>query len=220
MDTAIVYDADPLEAARRWVAAGASWLHVVDLDGALAGTRTRHWDIAAAIARQTGVPVQVGGGIRSHDDALGLLESGISRIVIGTLAATDPAALEPLLRAQADRIAIGLDARDGIVQIRGWGASGGRRAVELAVELRARGARRFVYTDIARDGTLAGPDLESTRELARAVSVPITASGGVASLDDLRALRALELAGVDSVIVGKALYEGRFTLQDALEACA
>lgn len=221
MDTAKVYDADPLEVARRWEAAGARWIHVVDLDGALGGRRTGHWDLVGRIAATVAVPVQFGGGVRDPADARTLLDLGIGRVVIGTLAAEDPAALEPLLRDASERVAIGLDARDGVVLVKGWERASGRLAVDLARDLAALGVRRFVYTDVARDGTLTGPNLAFTRMVAEAAAgVPVTASGGVSSLDDLRRLRELEPFGVDSVIVGKALYEGRFTLGQAMEAIA
>jgi len=218
MDTATVYDADPLAVAERWTAAGAAWIHLVDLDGALAGSRTAHWDIAERIAADLRVPVQFGGGIRSAADARELLDRGVARVVIGTLAVTDPEAVEALLADGADRVAIGLDARDGVVLVKGWKEASGRLVKDLAREWAARGAKRFVYTDVARDGTLAGPDVAGLNALAAWVpEVPITASGGISSLLDLAALRAAE--GVDSAIVGKALYEGRFGLREAIAAC-
>jgi phosphoribosylformimino-5-aminoimidazole carboxamide ribotide isomerase len=220
VDTAKVYDADPLAVARRWADAGAAWIHVVDLDGALGGARTGHWEIAARIAGEFGIPVQFGGGVRSPDAALRLLDRGISRIVLGTLAARDPESVAPLLREGGDRVAVGLDARDGMVRVAGWEADSGRRAVDLAKTLALLGAKRVIYTDIARDGTLGGPNLAATRELAEAAGVAVTASGGVATLDDLRALAQLGPYGVDSAIVGKALYEGRFTLAEALALLA
>lgn len=220
MDSAKVYDADPLDVARRWEAAGAAWIHVVDLDGAIGGARTGHWDLVGRIAGAVRVPVQFGGGVRTPDDARYLLGLGVRRVVIGTLAAQDPAQLAPLLGEAPDRVAIGLDARDGMVLVKGWEEASGRQAVDLARDLAAIGARRFVYTDVARDGTLTGPNLEATRQVAEAAGVPVTASGGVSSLDDLRRLRLLAECGVDSVIVGKALYEGRFTLPEALEVLA
>lgn len=220
MDSAKVYDADPLDVACRWEAAGAEWIHVVDLDGAVGGARTGHWDLVGRIAARVNVPVQFGGGVRTPDDARHLLRLGVRRVVVGTLAAQDPGALEPLLREAGDAVAIGLDARDGIVLVKGWEEATGRQAVDLARELAAVGAGRFVYTDVARDGTLTGPNYDATRQVAEAAKVPVTASGGVSSLDDLRRLRELGPLGVDSVIVGKALYESRFSLQQALEALA
>ncbi len=219
MDSATVYDADPLAVAQRWAAAGARWIHVVDLDGAVSGARTAHWEVARRIATEFGVPVQFGGGIRSSDDARRLLGLGIRRVVVGTLAVSDPDAVAELVAEAGDRVAIGLDARDGIVLVKGWEASSGRPAVDLAGELAARGARRFVYTDVSRDGTLTGPNLAATRTLAETAGVPVTASGGVSSLADLAALRELEPLGVDEAIVGKALYERRFTLEEAILAC-
>lgn len=217
MDSVTVYDGDPLAVAKRWREGGAGMIHIVDLDGATLGNRTSHWDIAEEIAKEG--PVEFGGGIRTPEDALALLDRGITRIVIGTLAIHDPDCVQRLLETAPDRVAIGLDARDGVVLIKGWEESSGLQAVDLAREFTARGARRFVYTDVSRDGTLKGPNVEATRNLALAAGVPVTASGGVGTLDDLIALAALAPDGVDSCIVGKALYEGRFTLPEAIGAC-
>jgi phosphoribosylformimino-5-aminoimidazole carboxamide ribotide isomerase len=216
-DRATVYDGDPLAVARRWVRGGAEWIHVVDLDGAFAGQKTAHRAIAARIATRTGASVQFGGGIRSAAEARELLGGGVSRVVVGTLAVREPEAVAGLLAEFGDRVAIGLDARDGMILVGGWEEATGIMAADLARTMVTRGARRFIYTDVARDGTLTGPNLAATRLVAEAAGVPVTASGGVATLDDLSALRAVP--GVDEAIVGKALYEGRFTLEEAIFAC-
>lgn len=217
-DSAISYDGDPLEVALSWQRQGASMIHVVDLDGARGGERTVHWDLAGEMAARLDIPVQFGGGIRSAADVRDLLGRGVGRVVVGTLAVRDPQAIAGLLQESADRLVIGLDARDGIVLVSGWQETSGRKATDLARDLASLGARRFLYTDVARDGTLTGPNVEATRQLALAAGVRVTASGGVSQLSDLAALCGAEEDGVDEVVVGKALYEGRFTLGEALSA--
>lgn len=208
-----VYDADPVAAARRWAEAGAQWLHVVDLDAAFTGEpRNRH--LVADIVEATGVPVQASGGIRTVDDVEAALGYGAQRVVLGTMALTDPAFVQRVLDRVGPRIAVGLDARGRTLRARGWTEEAGDlfEAVEV---FSAMGVPRFVYTDVARDGMLAGPNLQMLRRVADATGAAVTASGGVASLDDLRALATCH-ERVDAAIVGKALYTGAVDLAQAL----
>jgi phosphoribosylformimino-5-aminoimidazole carboxamide ribotide isomerase len=213
-DRETVYDDSPADAARRWADAGATWLHVVDLDGAFEGESPNEPHIRA-IVEAVGVPVEVGGGVRSVEKARRLLEAGAARVIVGTRAATDPAFLAEILETFPNRIAVGVDARDGRVAIRGWTESTGQDAETFLRSLSGSGAAAVIYTDIARDGALEGPNVEAMRRATEATDVPVIASGGVTTADDIRALGALSLEGI---IVGKALYDGRLTLGEALEA--
>jgi phosphoribosylanthranilate isomerase len=214
-DAETVEHDDPVAAARRWVDQGASWLHVVDLDAAFTGeARNRH--LVRDIVGATDVPVQASGGIRSMGDIEDALGFGASRVVVGTRALEDPGFVADAVGAFGDRVAIGLDAQGTTLKARGWTQEGGDLYAALRTFTRM-GVARFVFTDIDRDGTLGGPNVARLAEVAQATSARVTASGGVASLDDLRAI-AESHERVDGVIVGKALYAGRFTLPEALEA--
>ena len=216
-DAETVYDDDPVAAARRWAAAGASWLHVVDLDAAFTGEpRNRH--LVADIVGATGLPVQASGGIRSASDVEALLALGAARVVIGTRALTDPDEVAGWIERWSDRIAVGLDVRGTTLQARGWTEPAGELFEVLAV-LTAAGVARVVYTDVARDGMLAGPDVAGLAAVAEATTASVTASGGVSGLDDLRVLAACH-PRVDGAIIGTALYAGRFRLEDALATVA
>jgi len=210
-DQETVYDDDPVAVARSFAAAGARWIHVVDLDAARRDGSNR--DVVVAIADAVDVPVQTGGGVR--DGAL--LDAGITRVVLGSAAVEDPTLVRDLASTYPGRIAVGLDHWDGEVKVRGWEAGSGRQLLDVARELALPGVAAFIVTDISRDATLVGPDLEGLGQLQRSTDVPVIASGGVGSLDDLTALRALGVAGV---IVGKAIYEGRFDVEQAVLACA
>lgn len=216
-DAETVYDDDPVAAAQRFADLGAEWLHVVDLDAAFTGEpRNRH--LIADIVAATGVPVQASGGVRTLDDLAASLDYGASRVVIGTMALEDPDLVRRAVEEHGDKVAIGLDADGTTLRARGWTSESG----DLFTALRRftqMGVARFVFTDIGRDGMLAGPNLERLREVADATTAHVTASGGVASLDDLRALATCH-PRVDAAIVGKALYAGRFTLDQALAAVA
>jgi 1-(5-phosphoribosyl)-5-[(5-phosphoribosylamino)methylideneamino] imidazole-4-carboxamide isomerase/N-(5'phosphoribosyl)anthranilate isomerase len=206
---------DPVAAALRWRDLGAEWLHVVDLDAAFTGEpRNRH--LVAAITAATGLPVQASGGIRSLEDVEQALGFGAARVVLGTRALEDPAFVGQAVAAHGARIAVGLDAKGRRLKARGWTEEGGDLFDALRTFTRM-GVARFVFTDIDRDGTLTGPNIARLAEVAQATSARVTASGGVAGLDDLRALAAAH-ERVDGVIVGKALYAGRFTLPEALQA--
>jgi phosphoribosylformimino-5-aminoimidazole carboxamide ribotide isomerase len=206
---------DPVAVARRWASEGAPWLHVVDLDGALAGA-PRHLDLVERICRLVSTPVQVGGGLRTLVDLRVVFAAGASRAILGTAAfARD--LLRTALAEFGDRIAVALDARDGLVAIEGWRQTSAIPVLEAAQTLEQAGVRRFIYTDVARDGMLAGPDLAGLLRLLAAVRVPVILSGGIATIDDLR---AAAVAGAEGAIVGRALYDGRIVLADAFRAVA
>ena len=221
-----IYDADPVQVAWRWQEAGASWLHVVDLDGAVAG-HPINLETIAQIRASTSMRIEMGGGIRSLTHIQQVLDLGIERVILGTVALTDRALLEGALAGWQDRIAVGLDARNGLVAISGWRETSQVQATALAAELYAVGVKRFIYTDIARDGALQGPNLNALRELQQRLGRPgqagaplagalpsLIASGGISSLEDLRSLAAL---GIEGAIVGKALYTGAVDLAAAIQ---
>lgn len=211
-----IYDADPLAVARRWVEQGATRLHVVDLDGARDGSPRNH-ALVERIAASVPVPVQVGGGIRSAEDAVRYRDAGLARVILGTSAVEDRALVAELAAALGEALVVGIDARDGIVRTRGWIESGGISATELAAELRRCGVGRFVYTDIGVDGMLQGPNLPALRQFIAVAGCPVIASGGVSRVADLAAIAA---TGAEAVIAGKALYTGDLRLDEALAGLA
>ena len=211
-DRATAYADDPVAVAQGFARDGARWVHFVDLDRAF--SRGDNRDLARRFLAAAGVPVQVGGGLRTADAVAEMLEWGATRVVVGTKAATDPGLVDRLLaRHGALRLAVGIDAKEGQVAVRGWTEVFDLSALELARRVQTQGTRTVIYTDIARDGMLTGPDIAGARAIA-ALGLDVIASGGVASLEDLRNVRAAGLAGA---IVGRALYEGRFTLPEALQ---
>ena len=214
---ATVYDADPIEVARRFESAGAQMLHVVDLDGAFAGGQSPNRKIARRIIANVKIPIQFGGGLRSGDDVREMIDAGASRVIIGTLAAKSPDVLAVLINEFGPRICVGIDAKAGELMVRGWTEAAKLSPVELAKRVAALGVERIIYTDIARDGMLSGVNLAETVALARATGLRVTASGGISSLDDIRELVDAHEPLVDSVIMGKALYENRFTLEEAIK---
>jgi phosphoribosylformimino-5-aminoimidazole carboxamide ribotide isomerase len=216
-DQETVYGDDPVAVARRWAAAGAGWLHVVDLDGARAG-RPLQAELVGRICAAVAIPMQVGGGLRDAAAVDTVLAAGAARVVVGTAAVENPALCRALCAAHPGRIVLGLDARGGLLRVAGWTADGGRPATALAAEAAAMGAAAIIYTDIARDGTEQGPDLEGTRAVARAAGIPVIASGGIGTLAHVRAVAALAADGVAGVIVGRALYTGAVDLAAALVA--
>ncbi len=215
--TAKVYEADPIEQARRFAVAGAELIHIVDLDGAKKGGKSANRSVAKEIVSRVGVDVEFGGGVRAEHDVEELVESGISRVILGTLATESPTVLKSLIERFGSKVCIGIDARDGVVMTRGWAAESRLTAGEFAVEVAKLGIERIIYTDIKRDGMLMGPNIEETVAIARKARVKVTASGGVSSVDDIRRLAESGEPLIDSVVVGKALYENRFTLEDALQ---
>ncbi len=207
-----VYDSDPLEAARRWVADGARWLHVVDLDGARDGhpVNLAHLE---RIASRAGVPVQFGGGMRTVEAVQEAVGAGADRVVIGTIAFTEPDVLDAVIEAARERVRIAVDVKDGVVATAGWLTSTSIEAHDAVAALRSRGAGGFIYTSVDRDGTMRGPDTDALKEVSTAADgAPLVYSGGIGSLADLEALAREPIEGV---IVGKALYEGRFTVAEA-----
>ncbi len=209
---ATTYDTDPVQVALRWQAAGASWLHIVDLDGAAQGHPV-NVDLIGHIKKATNLHIEVGGGMRSLDHVQQILDLGVDRIVLGTIAITDRALLEETLANYKASIVVGLDARNGQVAISGWRETSNVRAIDLARELSALGVQRFVYTDIARDGALTGPNFAALAEMRQAISSALIASGGVSSLADLQTLAR---SGVEGAIVGKAIYTGDVDLAIAI----
>lgn len=211
-----VFGRDPAAMARRWVAEGASCLHLVDLDGARDG-RSVNRDAIEAVVRAVEVPCELGGGIRDEETIGQMLDLGLSRLVIGTKALKDPAWFREMCRRFPERLAVGIDARDGRVATDGWLATSEVSATELAREISREAIAAIIYTDIARDGMMAGPNFAAMDEMNRAVEVPVVASGGVTTADDVRRLAELGLAGC---IIGRTLYEGKLTLAAALAAAA
>ena len=209
-----VYSANPVDIAMRFEAEGAPMLHVVDLDGAKEGSPV-NLPVVRRICEAVSIPVETGGGMRSLESIQSAFAAGVSRVVLGTAALQDPALLEEALQKWGERIAVSLDAREGLVATGGWLETSAVRAADLASSLAKRGVRSLIYTDISRDGTLTGPNLEGLRAIGNAAGpdVELIASGGVSSLADLVALRD---AGADATIVGKAIYSGAFDLRAAL----
>jgi phosphoribosylformimino-5-aminoimidazole carboxamide ribotide isomerase len=219
-DRITTYDADPALVAQRWQDAGASWLHVVDLDGAATG-RPVNMAVIQRIRAKVSLRIECGGGLRDLVGMQRMLDTGIDRIVLGTIAITDRELLQEALQRWPERIAVGLDARDGRVAVAGWRETSQAQATSLASELCTQGVQRFIYTDIARDGALQGPNLRALQDIQAAItaaapSCALIASGGIATLDDLQAIARL---GIEGAIVGKALYTGDIELAAAIQAC-
>jgi len=219
MSRATVFSRDPAAQARAFAEAGCEWLHVVDLDGAFAGAPVNR-PAVEAIVEASDAPVQLGGGIRDMATLETWLEAGVRRVVLGTAAARDPAFLRDACRRYPGRIAVGIDARRDRVAVEGWAATVTLTARALALRADDAGAAAIIYTDITRDGTLQGPNIAATQDLAAAIATPVIASGGVAALGDLAALMAIEHAGISGVIVGRAFYEGRLDPREALALLA
>jgi phosphoribosylformimino-5-aminoimidazole carboxamide ribotide isomerase len=211
------YDADPVDAAKRWAAGGAEWLHVIDLDGARTGTAA-NLDHVRRIARAVDSPLQLGGGLRDADALERALGAGAERVVIGTAALRDPEFLDAMLDRHGQRVVVGVDARSGMAATEGWVETSDEPAPALIRALANRGASRIVFTPIEVDGTMEGPPLAELRAIAADLDAELIYSGGVGSLDHLRALAALELPALGGAIVGRALYEGRFGVAEAVEA--
>ncbi len=219
MDAATVFNTDPAAQARSFAAAGCGWIHVVDLNGAFAGKPVNAGAVASIVAA-AGVPVQLGGGIRDMA-TIGLwLEKGVSRVILGTVALRDPALVKEACRQFPGQVAVGIDARGGYVAVEGWAETSEVTARDLALKFEDAGVAAIIYTDIDRDGALGGPNVEATAALAEAISTPVIASGGVSCLEDLRALKARAASGIAGVISGRALYDGRIDLEQALAVLA
>jgi phosphoribosylformimino-5-aminoimidazole carboxamide ribotide isomerase len=212
-----VFSEDPAAVARKWAAAGAEYLHVVDLDGAFEHA-PRNQKSIASILEQVDVPVQLGGGIRDEATIESFLDLGVERVIMGTRALQDPRFVRSVCRRHPGRMVIGIDAKKGRVAIHGWTRTSDIQASEMARRFEDCGAAAIVFTDIQRDGMLSGPNIEATRAVAETVSIPVIASGGVSSMKDICDLMALETAGVKGIITGKALYSGALRLEEILAA--
>ena len=210
-----IFAEDPAEMATRWSEAGAEYLHVVDLDGALAGG-SRNLEAIKRILTQAKMPVQVGGGIRTLADIENMLALGVTRTILGSVAVRNPALVKEACRKFPGQVVVGIDAKNGEVAVEGWGVGGGIGAVELAIKMAAAGVEHIIFTDISRDGKLAGVNVEATAALAKACGVKVIASGGVSSLGDIIALKAHAQDGVEGCIIGKAIYTGAIDLKEAL----
>ena len=215
MASATVFNEDPVAQAEAFVAAGFQWLHVVDLDGAFAG-RSENRATVEAILAAVEVPVQLGGGIRDLAGVEGWLAAGLRRVILGTAAVKDPDLVRAACKAFPGRVAVGLDAREGRVAVEGWAQASEVRALDLAQKFEDAGVAAIIYTDIDRDGMLVGLNVEATVALAKSVSIPVIASGGLAGIEDLRRLVAAEEPGIEGAICGRALYDGRLDAAEAL----
>jgi phosphoribosylformimino-5-aminoimidazole carboxamide ribotide isomerase len=207
---------DPVEMAVKWVAKGSEWLHVIDLDGAFEGTPRNLGILREMVKAVPQTKIQIGGGIRSMPVVETLLEVGIRRVVLGTAAVQDPDFVKAALECQPDKVAVGIDARDGKAKVSGWTEDSRTTAIELASRLEDIGATLVVYTDIARDGVLTGPNIEATREMIERTHLSVIAAGGISSISDVRRLAELNLPRLNGVIIGKALYEGRIEIEEAM----
>ena len=218
-DEATVYDSSPLDAARSWVEQGAAFLHIVDLDGARSGAPANLADVRQ-ITSELNVPVQVGGGLRSVDAVREALDSGVERVVLGTAALRDQEFLDDCLGICRDRMIVSIDVSGGRVAVEGWQQVTGGEPEAVIESLMARGVRSFVYSNVDRDGMLEGPDLDEVRRIAGVIRGRFLYAGGIGRIEDLEALAALRQVNLGGVIVGKALYEGRFTVREGQEALA
>lgn len=215
MEKDTVFCDSPADQAREWVRQGAELLHIVDLDGAFAGEPKNRASIEA-IAKAIAIPTQLGGGIRDIPTIETYLSLGIGRVILGTAAQRNPELVEDACRLFPGRIVVGIDAKNGMVAVQGWAEVTGVTAVDLAQRFEGYGVAAIIYTDIARDGMMQGPNIEATRALAEAVSIPVIASGGVSSLKDIENLMAIEASGIAGVITGKAVYTGAINLAEAV----
>lgn len=218
MDDDTVFSDDPVAIAGQWVDAGARRLHMVDLDGAFAGEPKNAEVVKAVRKAYPDLPVQIGGGIRNADIAAAYVEAGVSYVIIGTQAVKDPQFVNELCKTYEGHVIVGLDARDGMVATEGWAEGSGVDATELAKMFEGAGVSAIVYTDIARDGMMQGVNVEQTRALADAISIPVIASGGVSTFDDIEKLCKVADSGISGAIIGRALYEGTIDLASAQNA--
>ena len=210
-----VFSDKPEEMAAKWEAQGGKFLHLVDLGGALAG-KSVNLDVVKRIVDTVKIPVELGGGIRTMENIDEVLSLGVQRVILGSVAVKNPALVKEACQKYGDRVVVGIDAKDGIVAVDGWGVSGDVEVTVLAKEMAKAGVKTIIYTDISRDGTLSGVNVEATARLARESGVKIVASGGVKSLDDIEALLPYEKDGIEGVIVGKSIYTGSLDLQEAI----
>ena len=211
-----VFSDSPADMARKWQAQGAEYLHLVDLDGALAGS-SQNLNAIEEILQAVDIPTELGGGIRSMEQIDQLLAMGITRVILGSVAVKNPDLVREACAKYGERIVVGIDAKDGIVAVEGWGKSGNIGVIELAQKMKEAGVKTIIYTDISRDGTLSGVNVEATVKLAQESGVKIVASGGVKSLEDIKALKKQEAVGIEGVIAGKSIYMGTLDLTAAIK---
>lgn len=214
-DQVTQYTQEPIDAAKQWADCNASWIHIIDLDGAKNGTMSNR-DAIIKIARTLPIPIQTGGGIRNENDISQLIDGGVQRVILSTKAIEDRVFLKAMVKKYPNQIAVSLDCKDGKLTQRGWVDTTSLKATEFIKELEYIGVSCGIYTDIARDGMLTGPNFEQLNEILNVTKIPIIASGGVSKLQDIIDLKALESKGISGVITGKALYEGTLKLEDAL----
>ena len=217
MAAATVFNSDPADQAKRFVQAGCEWLHLVDLNGAVEGRPVNKAAVVSILEAVGEVPVQLGGGIRDLKTISLWLEAGVRRVILGTVAVNDPSIVRDACRQWPGRVAVGIDAREGLVAVDGWTKQSTVKALDLALKFEDAGVAALIYTDINRDGAMGGVNVEATADLAFALTTPVIASGGVSSLDDLRELKQHEDSGIVGVVAGRSLYDGRIALGEALK---
>lgn len=215
MDKATIYSIDPATTAKHWEAQGAEILHVVDLDGAFAGA-PKNFEAITAIRGAVKMPIEVGGGIRDIATVRKLVSAGIDRIILGTAAIQNPSFVQAACTVFPGKIIVGIDAKNGLVAIKGWAEVTRVKAIDLAKQMQGYGVIAIIYTDISRDGMLSGPNIEATRLLAESLDIPVIASGGVSTIKDIQALIEISGSGVDGVVVGKSIYTGSLNLKQAI----
>ena len=215
MKAATIYNEDPAAQARRFEAAGFDYLHVVDLNGAVSGKAVNR-EVVQHIIKAVNMPVQLGGGIRDRASVEGWLEAGIARVILGTAAVKNPLLVREVAKAHPGKVAMGIDARGGMVAVEGWVKASTMKAVELAKLFEDAGVAAIIYTDIARDGTLEGPNLDETVALSEAISIPVILSGGIGSMQHLQQVKARAARNIEGIIIGRALYENTIQPYDAL----
>lgn len=214
-DAVTVFADDPAEMARRWEDEGAQRLHLVDLNGSRKGAPQETESIKRIVAAVK-IPVELGGGIRSLETAKQILDIGVGRVIIGTSAVLNSSLAETIFKELGDGAVLGVDARDGLVAIKGWEETTQEKAVDFTLRMQALGAKRVIYTDISRDGMLAGTNIAAMKHMAESIDIPVIASGGVSTIEDIKQLKSLESIGIEGAILGKALYTGDLSLADAL----
>lgn len=218
-DEVTEYSGAPVAMAKLWEEKGSQWLHVIDLDGAKTG-EMQNMDVILNIAQSVNIPIQTGGGIRKKEDIQKLLEGGVARVILGTRVIEDRLFLKEIIEQWKDKIAVSLDCSNGMVAQRGWTSTSNIKATDFVKDLETFGLSCLIYTDIARDGMLSGPNFEGLTELAGVTDIPIIASGGISSIEDIKKLLAVEGKGVFGAITGRAIYEGKLNLKEALELCS
>ncbi|MCB9771999.1 MAG: 1-(5-phosphoribosyl)-5-[(5-phosphoribosylamino)methylideneamino]imidazole-4-carboxamide isomerase [Candidatus Omnitrophica bacterium] len=209
------YSLDPLNVAQKWVDAGAQWIHIVDLDGALHG-EMKNFEIIAKIAKEISIPIEMGGGVRGEDEIIKLIDAGVKRVILGTRVVQDRTFLRKIIEKFGDKIAVSLDCKDGKVTQKGWTETTKVKGTDFAKELENLGLQCLIYTDIKRDGMLTGPNWEALSEILNTVTVPVIASGGISNIADIKKLLTIQPRKVLGVITGKAIYEGKLDLKEAI----